>query len=126
MKQRCGNKNNRWYKDYGGRGIKIYPEWTDNYLTFRDWALSNGYADNLTIDRIDNNGNYEPSNCRWADKETQSSNQRRNIYLTYNNETKTVTQWAKEFGVSISTFRRWIKQGKSLDEIEAETGGVKQ
>jgi hypothetical protein len=125
MKQRCGNKNNIGYKDYGGRGIKVCEEWENDYITFRDWALSNGYADNLTIDRIDNNGNYEASNCRWANKEIQSNNQRRNVFLTYNNETKTITQWAKEFGISRSTFFRWLNQGKTIEEIadKRKSGG---
>ncbi|MDR0472139.1 MAG: hypothetical protein LBH43_00460 [Treponema sp.] len=117
MKQRCGNKNNVGYKDYGGRGIKICHEWENDYISFRDWALSNGYADNLSIDRINNDGNYEPSNCRWASKEIQSNNQRRNVFLTYNNETKTITQWAKEFGISRTTFFRWLNQGKTIEEI---------
>ena len=77
MRQRCNNPNRSDYKRYGGRGIKICDEWND-YNTFRDWALSNGYADNLSIDRIDVNGNYEPSNCRWVDAKTQAQNKEKN------------------------------------------------
>ena len=76
MKQRCTNPNDQAYAGYGGRGITIYPPWLD-YETFRDWALANGYAEDLTIDRKDTHGNYEPDNCRWADKIAQGRNKRK-------------------------------------------------
>jgi len=72
MKARCLNKNRPAYKNYGGRGIKVCEEWQSDYLAFKAWALANGYADNLTIDRIDNDGNYEPSNCQWLSKSENS------------------------------------------------------
>ena len=78
------------YKNYGARGIKICDEWKNDFKAFYDWAMSNGYADNLTIDRIDVNGNYEPSNCRWVTKEIQNKNTRRNINITYNGKTHNV------------------------------------
>lgn len=108
MKDRCYNKNNKRYDIYGQKGIKICDEWLNSYEAFRDWAMSNGYKEDLTIDRINSNGNYCPENCRWTTAEVQANNTSRNHLLTYNGETKTMSQWAKEVGLSYYTLRNRI------------------
>ena len=99
IKKRCLNKNCKDYANYGGRGIKIYQEWIDNPITFYNWAMANGYQDDLTIDRIDVNGNYEPSNCRWANKKQQANNRRNNRFITYKGETHSVSEWLRILGL---------------------------
>ena len=101
MKQRCYNPKTNNYKDYGRRGIKVCDEWRDSYDLFYEWAINHGYADNLTIDRIDTDGNYEPNNCRWADDETQRLNTRRGKrYLwTIDGVTKHAREWCKHYGI---------------------------
>lgn len=117
MKDRCYRKNFTFYNNYGGRGIKICNEWLNDFKLFYDWAIQNGYKDNLTIDRVDNNGNYEPSNCRWVDRKTQNSNTRRNKFITYNGETKTISDWGKQLKIPINTLSRRLKQNRPIDEI---------
>lgn len=103
MKERCSLPSCERYKNYGGRGIKVCDEWLDKengFINFYNWAINNGYSDNLTIDRIDVNGNYKPSNCRWTTKKEQANNTTRNHYLTYNNETLTVSEWSSKLNYS--------------------------
>lgn len=102
MKTRCDNFKCVEYKDYGGRGIKYCNEW-QKFISFYEWAVSNGYKSNLTIDRIDVNGNYEPSNCRWATNSQQAQNIRKTMNVTYNGITKTIHEWSKETGIRAKT-----------------------
>ena len=105
MKERCYNKNFIEYKNYGGRNIKICKEWLNDYRAFYEWAINNGYDNNLTIDRIDVNGDYEPTNCRWITKQKQAYNKRNSKYITYKGEIKTLAEWSKELNISQQTLR---------------------
>ena len=103
MKERCYNKNYPKYKLYGARGIVVCDEWKDDFMTFYNWAMDNGYKEGLTIDRIDVNGNYDPSNCRWTDIKTQNRNRRNTPYYTINNETKSLAEWCKILNLKYGT-----------------------
>lgn len=132
MIQRCYNQNNPYYKNYGARGIKVCDEWLNReqgLINFYNWAINNGYRDDLTIDRIDVNGDYTPQNCRWSSMGVQENNRRNNRYITYNNETKTMMQWSKTLGIKYDTlFYHFVKKGKSMDIIvdKYATRGYKQ
>ena len=102
MKMRCNNPNNVNYYLYGGKGIKVCDAWND-FNHFRDWAINNGYSDELTIDRIDSNKDYCPSNCRWVSYKIQSNNTSRNHYVTANGKTLTISQWSDETGIPSRT-----------------------
>ena len=117
MKARCLNKKSTYYKDYGGRGIKICQEWLKDRYSFYNWALENGYNENLTIDRIDCNGNYEPSNCKWSTKKEQANNKRTSIFLTYNNEKKTITDWSEIYNITMAKVSYRYKKGLPFEEI---------
>lgn len=120
MKARCSNPNNNRHNRYGGRGIKVCQKWDENFLAFKEWALSNGYQDNLSIDRIDNNGNYEPDNCRWSTNKEQCNNRSTNIVIKYNGVEKTATEWGEELGIDTHTIIKRYKQHKPLDEVFAK------
>lgn len=117
MKARCININHRYYNRYGGRGITVCNEWQEDFRAFYDWAMANGYQDNLTIDRIDNDGNYEPENCRWVTYEEQNNNTRQNVTITLNGETHTVAEWVRITGIPRNTIIYRLKKGKSPEEI---------
>lgn len=116
MKKRCYNNNCNDFHNYGGRGVSIYDEWLNDFQTFYDWSITHGYKDNLTIDRIDVDGNYEPNNCRWVDVKKQANNRRNNVHLSYNGKTKTMSQWAKELNVPIGRIKTRHRRGWSEKE----------
>lgn len=93
MKSRCNNPNNKRYKDYGGRGIKICNEWLSDFMNFYNWAINNGYKEGLSIERINNDGNYEPSNCKWITRAEQMRNTRNCHYIEYKGETHCISEW---------------------------------
>lgn len=109
IKQRCYNPNNNRYKNYGARGITVCDKWKE-FMPFYNWAMANGYRDDLTIDRIDVNGNYEPSNCRWATPKEQANNTRQNRMITYNGKTQTLAQWADEMNIDYRALWARINQ----------------
>lgn len=104
MVQRCTNKNASGYERYGGRGIQVCKEWMTS-KNFIEWALENGYSDELTIDRINVNGNYEPSNCRWATQKVQQNNKSSNHLFTYKGETHTLMEWSEITGINYGTLK---------------------
>ena len=103
MRRRCADSKQPNFSNYGGKGITVCDEWNGSYKEFYNWAIANGYSDDLTLDRIDNKGNYEPSNCRWATWKEQQNNRSYNNLLTYNGKTQNVKQWAEEFGINYKT-----------------------
>lgn len=123
MKRRCYNTKENNYNRYGGRGITVCPEWLDKengYTNFQRWAYSNGYADNLSIDRIDNNGNYEPDNCRWVDSTTQCRNRSSNRLITYNNQTKCISEWSEIYGIPEHKLYYRVEHNFPLEKIFAK------
>jgi len=115
MIDRCENKKNGAYNDYGGREICVCEEW-HNAEIFIKWANENGYRKGLQIDRINNNGNYEPSNCRWVTRVVNANNKRSNIFIEHNGERRTIAEWARYFDVNYKYLDEKINKGLTLDE----------
>lgn len=114
IKKRCYNPKSDNYQNYGGRGITICDEWLSDFMNFYNWAMANGYDENAprgkcTIDRINVNGDYEPSNCRFVDMYVQANNTRKNFYITYNNETHTISEWGRIVDIPMSTLYARLK-----------------
>jgi hypothetical protein len=122
MKRRCYSRNFKQYKDYGGRGICVCDEWIDKtrngspatkgWLAFKSWALSNGYKEGLSIDRIDNNKGYCPENCRWVDRRVQNNNTRKNRYIKYNGKTQSLADWCRELGLNYDRTKYRLNAGQ--------------
>lgn len=118
MLDRCYLKKAFNYPNYGGRGITVCKIWKEDFTEFKNWAFSNGYQEGLTLDRIDVNGNYEPSNCRWVTQKEQARNRRNNKYITCNEETHCLSEWAELLGIKYPTLTtRFKKHGiKSIEK----------
>lgn len=115
MLSRCRNPKIRSYRDYGFRGIKVCEEWLE-FENFYKWALSSGYQENLTIDRIDVNKDYSPENCRWATTKQQARNKRTSIFITYKGVTKVLKDWAIEYGINSCTLKGRLERGWSIED----------
>lgn len=109
MIQRCENPNQSQYKNYGGRGIKVCKKWRKDFVAFRKWALKHGYKKGLTIDRINNDGNYEPKNCRFVTAKEQQRNKRNNTLITIKDETKTFSEWCEIAGIGKGCLQKRLK-----------------
>lgn len=118
IKDRCYNSNCKSYKNYGGRGITICDEWRNDFKAFYDWAIGNGYNNTLTIDRIDVNGNYEPTNCRWVDMKTQQRNRRNNAIVEYQGKKMCITEASEVSKLSEGVLRnRYCKAGDREERL---------
>ena len=115
MKERCYSPKNIKYYCYGGRGIIICDEWKNDFNKFYDWAIANGYKDHLSIERINVNGNYEPSNCTWANAKIQANNRTSNHFIFFNNEKHSISQWAEILKINRSTLWYRIKRGWTIE-----------
>lgn len=116
IKARCLNPKNPAYFNYGGRGISLCDEWLD-FQSFNQWAMNNGYQKNLTIDRINNDGNYEPSNCRWVNAMTQANNRRTNKIIEHNSKNYTVAEFSRYLNISYSCLRHRLDRKWSIEKI---------
>jgi hypothetical protein len=114
MKQRCTNPKCRSYKWYGAKGINVCKEWLD-VKVFCEWAITNGYRDGLTIERIDVNADYSPQNCKWIVSKEQAKNRTSTHYLTYNGETHSVTEWSGLLNIPRTTLSNRVRLGWSIE-----------
>lgn len=117
MKQRCYYKKYKYYKNYGGKGIKVCDEWKNSIINFYEWALKNGYEDGLSIERVDINKDYCPENCKWIPKNQQQKNTSRTKLYKYKNEKETIYFFSKKYKIPQSSFYRKIRKGISVAEI---------
>lgn len=125
IKDRCKCSTNKDYKNYGGRGILVCDSWL-SFDAFRNWALQNGYRDNLTIDRIDVNGNYCPENCRWATLKEQSRNRRTSQMITFGGKTQCATAWCEELHMNRNLVSQRLKAGWSIERALLTPTQIKQ
>lgn len=131
MCTRCNNPNSQRYADYGGRGISVCEEWRHTFAPFEKWALESGYSDDLTIDRIDNDGDYCPENCRFVTYKEQNQNRRDNVHLELNGESHCITEWGRITGIGQSVLSNRLKRGWSVEKtltfpVDSRKGRRKQ
>lgn len=112
MKERCYNKNNLRYNCYGGRGIEVCDGWKNSFQVFENWAINNGYDENLTIDRIDVDLGYYPENCRWITNLEQQNNRRDNIFVLFEGKVNTLSEWARIKNIPYKEIRKLYYKGK--------------
>ena len=130
IKGRCYNPKSKAYKDYGARGIKMCDEWRNDFMAFYNWAIANGFSDKKTkngrmyysIDRIDVNGDYEPSNCRWADDYIQNNNKRNNVRFEYNGTVYSIKELCKISGLNENTLYYRLNHWDIKDALTRELG----
>ena len=120
MKQRCYNSKMPNFKYYGARGIAVCDEWRNDSQSFYEWAILNGYKEELTLDRIDNNGNYEPSNCRWVDMKKQTRNNSRNHIVKLNGIERPLIEWTEIYKINYKTVRDRLKRGWDYEKALTE------
>lgn len=120
MVSRCYNPKTKRFSDYGGRGIEVCNEWIkeNGFDNFYEWSMKNGYEPNLTIDRIDVNGNYEPSNCRWITNLSQQNNKRTNVMFEYEGKKQSLKEWSRELQLNYSSmYWRWKRYNMGIEEM---------
>jgi transcriptional regulator with XRE-family HTH domain len=117
MLKRCYLPTNPSYIHYGGRGISVCDEWKNNFQSFYKWSIENGYKEKLTIDRIDVNGNYEPSNCRWATPKQQANNRTNTTLITLNGETHSASEWSEILKIPRVTIKNRLRKGMNIEKV---------
>lgn len=115
MKSRCSDSQRPDFHRYGGRGISVCAEW-EEFKSFYQWAMANGYGDETSIDRIDNDKGYSPENCRWATSKEQNNNRRNNHIIEFGGQRKTLTSWAQHTGIRSEVLRNRLKRGWSVEK----------
>lgn len=116
MIERCYKKHHKSFLEYGGRGVSVCDEWRSDFKNFYDWAIENGYKDGLTIDRINNNGNYEPTNCRWVTQSENARNRRTARIINFNGVKHSLVEWAEITGLKPNTITERLKMGWSVKD----------
>ena len=117
MKDRCYLHSHKEFYRYGGRGIVVCDEWKDSYQRFKDWAMASGYSEDLTLDRVDNDGPYAPWNCKWSTRQEQNNNRSDTKYISYTGECKSLANWCRELNLNYRTvWARLFKYGYSVEK----------